>query len=536
MIPSDTDFRIFRDYGHIPGLDIAFVADGYVYHTEYDTSHRIPLGSIQRAGDNVLAVVSRLARFKHLAAVQNMTDTATSAVYFDLLGVRMISYPAWLGVIITGVMFIINGFIINSDIERNTKKLDLSYSDAVRIILTMILGVVLTLLLALSLTGLLSLLLGWLGASMSWYSRPSLLFFLYSLPAVYSVLVVTDTVRTAITNKFALSQGSVSLQMFSFHAVNSILIIIGSFLTLLGVKSAFMLSHSLMFPVGWWLLTRLTGRSQSGWSSFLLLNLVMVVPLSLWSYIMQLVFTIFIPIMGRRGQSVNPDLILGLVTALFTVILAVLVLPVFYSLRQQRLVRGVLLLVHLVTVLLVTTTSLGFPYSGSVDWPTPKRLTAYHVSRFTEDGERSGGGLVCSEDYHSLSASQYPGAADISKLCGDRLNCGLPTTSIRRLSTEGCVWLPAQPPSQHTDTNIQVVGLEHISPDLTNITIRVAGPSRLMLHISTRGNVSLGKARKGSLLYFCRKKSGFVQNHSGLRTPKVTSSLDESRLFPTKIQ
>ena len=33
--------------------------DGYIYHTEYDTSERIALGSIQRAGDNVLAVLSR---------------------------------------------------------------------------------------------------------------------------------------------------------------------------------------------------------------------------------------------------------------------------------------------------------------------------------------------------------------------------------------------------------------------------------------------------------------------------------------------
>merc|ERR1719228_1250562 len=60
VIPSDTDFRIFRDYGKIPGLDMAYVDKGYVYHTEYDTVSEISLGTVHMAGETLLALVTNL--------------------------------------------------------------------------------------------------------------------------------------------------------------------------------------------------------------------------------------------------------------------------------------------------------------------------------------------------------------------------------------------------------------------------------------------------------------------------------------------
>ncbi len=98
VIKADTDFRIFRDYGGIPGLDIAYVKNGYVYHTKYDNEEAIPAGSIQRAGDNVLAVVSHIADSDQLAH-QDAQDNS-HVVFFDVLGIFLISYPEWGGIFI----------------------------------------------------------------------------------------------------------------------------------------------------------------------------------------------------------------------------------------------------------------------------------------------------------------------------------------------------------------------------------------------------------------------------------------------------
>lgn len=64
-----------------------------MYHTKYDDMEHVGLGTIQRTGDNLLALVS------HLAEVDWPTDRSfgDSIVFFDFLGIVMItlSNAAW---------------------------------------------------------------------------------------------------------------------------------------------------------------------------------------------------------------------------------------------------------------------------------------------------------------------------------------------------------------------------------------------------------------------------------------------------------
>uniref|UniRef100_A0A3P8XQI1 Endoplasmic reticulum metallopeptidase 1 n=1 Tax=Esox lucius TaxID=8010 RepID=A0A3P8XQI1_ESOLU len=101
MIPSDTDFRIYSHFGKIPGIDLAFIENGFIYHTKYDTPDRILTDSIQRAGDNILAILKHLMMSKELG---NFSEAHPGQmVFFDLLGMVMVAYPARIGTIINYV-------------------------------------------------------------------------------------------------------------------------------------------------------------------------------------------------------------------------------------------------------------------------------------------------------------------------------------------------------------------------------------------------------------------------------------------------
>ena len=85
-IPSATDFEIYRDFAKLPGVDIAFFRNGYAYHTQLDRTWNVARGSLQHIGANALALTRELA--SHPAP----PPSAQRAVYYDLLGLKMLTY------------------------------------------------------------------------------------------------------------------------------------------------------------------------------------------------------------------------------------------------------------------------------------------------------------------------------------------------------------------------------------------------------------------------------------------------------------
>lgn len=87
-------------YFSLLGFDFAFYQNGYRYHTKYDDFKHIPHGSFQHVGDNILSLVKNLA---NAPEVSEATSTSGKLIYYDVLGLFMISYTTQIAIILNVV-------------------------------------------------------------------------------------------------------------------------------------------------------------------------------------------------------------------------------------------------------------------------------------------------------------------------------------------------------------------------------------------------------------------------------------------------
>ncbi|XP_063367980.1 endoplasmic reticulum metallopeptidase 1-like [Cydia amplana] len=103
LVPSDTDFRIWRDYGQFYGIDIAFTKWGNVYHTRNDNPTNLQPGVLQAAGDMLLNLVNNMADMPELAEKAE----PTTMVYYDYLNSFMIAYPLWAAYLVDALVAVV---------------------------------------------------------------------------------------------------------------------------------------------------------------------------------------------------------------------------------------------------------------------------------------------------------------------------------------------------------------------------------------------------------------------------------------------
>jgi hypothetical protein len=104
-MPNDTDFTVLARERGLPGLNFAFIEGYTAYHSPSDTPANLSLDALQHQGDTMLAMVRRLGN-------ADLSDLGGGhAVYFDLLGSRLVRYPlglvlplALLALVLTGVV------------------------------------------------------------------------------------------------------------------------------------------------------------------------------------------------------------------------------------------------------------------------------------------------------------------------------------------------------------------------------------------------------------------------------------------------
>ena len=173
------------------------------------------------------------------------------------------------------------------------------------------------------------------------------------------------------------------------------------------------------------------------WKWLVIHLLSLFVPLTLNMYLINMTFAMFVPIMGRAGSAINPDLLIGYKAAIMSLATMSFLCPLVMVMNKPNNVITTLYMTTLVTAILVCATKLGFPYSASPDNLAPQRSLIIHSGREFYDKaghlyKEDAGYFVLNLDRNSPTVlmdwvPEYYSMKQISEQqCEKYLHCGIP--------------------------------------------------------------------------------------------------------------
>jgi hypothetical protein len=320
-IPSDTDFRIYRDFGGLRGLDIALYQEGWAYHTQRDRTWNVSPGTVQHMGENALALARTLANGSLPGNVSR-----ERAVYYDVLGVFMLAYTASTARLLAALAIGVGIVALAVGLARRRF--------GIAELLTAFGGVVLSLAVALGVAvGLAAVAAYGLGKPMSWYARPAPAIAAFALAALAGMLGVQVALAALLRRRGVLERASA---LALLGAVLLFWIVVLAALTLAGLGSAYVAL--------WWvaggaagLLVAVLTRDDRWWIG----ALIAAIPGGVLTLQLLLLLTrLFVPVFGRLPLAIAPDLVLAGLVATVAGAAALALLPGAH--RAGRLGRAAL--------------------------------------------------------------------------------------------------------------------------------------------------------------------------------------------------
>ncbi|XP_060528261.1 endoplasmic reticulum metallopeptidase 1-like isoform X2 [Cylas formicarius] len=509
IIPSDTDFRIFRDFGGLVGLDMAFFKNGYRYHTKYDDFSHIPHGSYQHVGANALSLV------KNLADAPELSQSAPGkAVYFDIFTWFLVSYTNSAGVIINVAIVVLSVGVFVYSIRSIHFGLTKSTCKYIGLVLG---ATILSWLVAGTSVLIIALVLDLAAKTMSWYGNPWLIFGLYVVP----------TLALSGCLLFFTNHENLSLNIrcqIQAHAVRLIWTVILFSMVCFNVRSAYALMVPVLFnSLGFVVIYCCRWQyTVTKWRLAYLVSLL--VPTMLLMYQASTTLALFIPITGRMGSNRNPELITILTN----------------SLRHAKY-YFIILAATFAIFFIVVFTPLGFPYSGDSDWPRPQRHWILHTSRrfHNESGDivdSDAGYFFLNLDRNSPGVltnyvKELSEAQSVAKRCDQYIMCGLPLGHAKMMEImQYSTWIPSAQPNLAVPMEFSFEK-EILTSTKIRYNLTISGPDRFTLYLApkesvTVTNLSLVDEVKPSAATFKHRPVYFVLYQRGKGGNNFSFTLD----------
>ncbi|KAH8372470.1 hypothetical protein KR093_011686, partial [Drosophila rubida] len=464
IIPSDTDFRQFTMFGDIPGLDMAQINNGYVYHTKYDNIDVIPRGSLQNTGDNLLSLVRGLANATELYDTEAYKDG--HAVFFDFLGLYFIHYSEATGISLNYGVAIATIILIVVSIWRMAAVSQVSICHVIRWFILVFIIQLISFVLALVLPIVVTYAMDSFGLSLTYYSTPLLVVGLYVCPSLIG-LSLPITIYYSLQRNDKLSN-PYHLQL-ALHSQAILLAVIAAAVTYLGYRSAYIFVIPLLFYVASLVINLLTTLHDRGYAWSGLLKASQVAPFLYSSYLIYTFIIVLTPMGGRSGSGSNRDLYIAVLAAVGTVLSFGFLVPLINSFRRPILVVLALLATTAIAVYLASSTQLGFPYRPKTSGQRVAYLQVRNIF-YEYDGTLSkdeSGYLFFPQDRRGLTPFagtrvNLTGVVSIAPRCETHMMCGMPLYDYRYYTNRLTLkWLPLEEP---------IVPLENFTFEMLNKT------------------------------------------------------------------